>query len=61
MNIKYSKKELYRDNCKMKDEINNLIARNAELVIMMEQSKKLIDETNKKIQKYNQEHSDQQE
>lgn len=53
MNVPYSKKELYRDNIKMRDEIENLSARNTELVIMMEQSKNLIDEANKKIKEYN--------
>lgn len=53
MNIPFSKKELYRDNCKMRKEIENLTARNTELVIMMEQSKKAIDEANDSIRKFN--------
>lgn len=53
MNIPFGKKELYRDNCKMRKEIENLTARNTELVIMMEQSKKAIDEANDSIRKFN--------
>lgn len=53
MNIPYSKKELYRDNIKMRKELEILQARNAELVILMDQSKILIDEANEKIKEHN--------
>lgn len=53
MNIPYSKKELYRDNIKMRKELENLQARNIELTIMIEDCNKIIDETNEKIKKHN--------
>lgn len=53
MKLPLSKKELLRDNQKMRTEIENLLARNTELVILMEQQQKLINETNKKIEKHN--------
>ena len=53
MKIPFSKRSLYLDNCKMRDEIENLIARNAELVILMEQSKALIEEANLRIAEHN--------
>lgn len=53
MNIPYSKKELYRDNQQMRKELEALIAQNAELVILMEKSKKLVDETNERINQHN--------
>ncbi len=53
MRMPFSKKELLKDNRKMRGEIENLVARNAELVIMMEQSKALIEEANLRIDKYN--------
>ena len=37
----------------MRGEIENLVARNAELVIMMEQSKALIEKANLRIDEYN--------
>lgn len=49
MKLGLSKKELLRDNQKMKIELDNLFARNVELVILMEQQQKVINETNKKI------------
>ena len=49
MKIQFSKKKLYRDNITLRNELELSYARNTELVIMMEQSKKLIDETNEKI------------
>jgi len=53
MRMPFSKKELLKDNRKMRGEIENLVACNAELVIMMEQSKALIEEANLRIDKYN--------
>lgn len=53
MKITASKKELFRDNCKMRDELNQLFARNVELVILMEQQEERIAETNLKIKEIN--------
>ncbi len=53
MQIKFSKKELYRDNCKMRDELNHLLAVNTELVILNEQMKSDMVEINTKIVEYN--------
>lgn len=53
MNIPYSKKELYRDNQAMFEQLEKLQARNTELVILMEQSEKKIEEANKRIKEFN--------
>lgn len=53
MNIPYSKKELYRDNIKLTEELHVLQARNTELVILMENSKTLIEEANERIKNHN--------
>lgn len=53
MSIPFSKKELLRDNQQMKIELDNLFARNVELIIIMEKQQKLINEANKKIEAYN--------
>ncbi len=49
MIIKQSKKTLYRDNVKMRSELENLLARNSELVILLEQSKEEISKVNENI------------
>ena len=46
-------KELYADNCKMRSELENLLARNSELVIMLEQRKREIANVNEKINQFN--------
>ena len=53
MKIPLSKKTLLKDNQKMRAELENLLARNIELTILMEQQQKLIDKTNKKIRGHN--------
>lgn len=53
MKLPLSKKTLLKDNQKMRAEIENLLARNTELVILMENQQKLINETNKIIEKHN--------
>ena len=46
-------KELYADNCQMRSELENLLARNSELVIMLDQSKREIANVNEKINQFN--------
>ncbi len=54
MMIKQSKKELYRDNCKLKAELDNAIASNVELRLMLDQLNKevvIVNQIIKDIQK----------
>lgn len=46
MNIPYSKKELYRDNIKLRKMLERAEASNVELAIVMETQNKLINEIN---------------
>lgn len=53
MIIKQSKKELYKDNCDMLLQIDKLVAKNIELVILQEQKEEQIRLINIKINDYN--------
>jgi len=46
MKIKYSKRELYNDNIRLRKELDIANARTIELVIVMEQQNKRIDKIN---------------
>lgn len=53
MKIPYSKKELYRDNLKMKKEIDNLLRVNMELKILNDQAQEEIARVNKIMEEIN--------
>lgn len=53
--LKNQNKALLIDNQKLTEELFNLFARNAELVILLEQQNELITKTNKQIEEINNE------
>jgi len=53
MKIPFSKKELFRDNCKLQKELDELIRVNMHLRLAVEMQKKDLKDANDRIQKAN--------